>query len=199
MNRRDLIKTLLATAPLTVAGRVWAAPSTDARLLVVFLRGAYDAARSPTGLRHASRAGPRSPRPDVATPSRPSQSAIEVSSTASSRRALTCSGPSRQWWAMRRASARSSGSPPPAAPAAPASGAEHADPALDHIKVRGKLINPLLQERERVYVLLNKPKGYLSSVSDPEDRPLVTDLLPPSLGTSRAYNIEAESGRSLKE
>ena len=57
-----------------------------------------------------------------------------------------------------------------------------ADPARDHIKVRGKLINPLLHGREKVYVLLNKPKGYLSSVSDPEDRPLVTDLLPPSLG-----------------
>jgi 23S rRNA pseudouridine2605 synthase len=57
-----------------------------------------------------------------------------------------------------------------------------ADPAEDHIKVRGKLINPLLAKREKIYVLLNKPKGYLSSVSDPEERPLVTDLLPPSLG-----------------
>ena len=44
MNRRDLIKAFAAVAPLTVAGRVWAAPATDARLLVVFLRGAYDAA-----------------------------------------------------------------------------------------------------------------------------------------------------------
>ena len=44
MKRRDLIKAFAALAPLTVAGRVWAAPSTDARLLVVFLRGAYDAA-----------------------------------------------------------------------------------------------------------------------------------------------------------
>src|ERR1700724_2361457 len=44
MNRRDLIKAFAALAPLTVAGRVWAAPATDARLLVVFLRGAYDAA-----------------------------------------------------------------------------------------------------------------------------------------------------------
>jgi uncharacterized protein (DUF1501 family) len=44
MNRRDLIKALVAMSPLTVAGRVWAAPVTDARLLVVFLRGAYDAA-----------------------------------------------------------------------------------------------------------------------------------------------------------
>src|SRR5438445_2172311 len=44
MNRRDLIKAFAAAVPLTVAGRVWAAPATDARLLVVFLRGAYDAA-----------------------------------------------------------------------------------------------------------------------------------------------------------
>jgi 23S rRNA pseudouridine2605 synthase len=47
-----------------------------------------------------------------------------------------------------------------------------ADPEKDHIKVNGKLINPQLQSREKVYVLLNKPKGYLSSVSDPEGRPL---------------------------
>ena len=40
MNRRDLIKAFAAAVPLTVAGRVWAAPATDARLLVVFLRGA---------------------------------------------------------------------------------------------------------------------------------------------------------------
>ena len=44
MNRRELIKALVAMTPLTVAGRVWAAPASDARLLVVFLRGAYDAA-----------------------------------------------------------------------------------------------------------------------------------------------------------
>ena len=57
-----------------------------------------------------------------------------------------------------------------------------ADPERDHIKVRGRLINPLLKEREKVYVLLNKPRGYLTSVSDPENRPLVTELIPPSLG-----------------
>jgi 23S rRNA pseudouridine2605 synthase len=57
-----------------------------------------------------------------------------------------------------------------------------ADPQRDHIKVNGKLINPQLQTRDKVYVLLNKPRGYLSSVSDPEGRPLVTELLPPSLG-----------------
>ena len=57
-----------------------------------------------------------------------------------------------------------------------------ADPERDHIKVNGKLINPQLTSRDKVYVLLNKPRGYLSSVSDPEGRPLVTELLPPSLG-----------------
>lgn len=57
-----------------------------------------------------------------------------------------------------------------------------ADPDKDHIKVNGKLVNPQLKSREKVYVLLNKPKGYLSSVSDPEGRPLVTELLPPALG-----------------
>jgi pseudouridine synthase len=57
-----------------------------------------------------------------------------------------------------------------------------ADPARDHIKVRGRLINPLLKEQHKVYVLLNKPRGYLSSVSDPEGRPLVTELIPKALG-----------------
>ncbi len=52
-----------------------------------------------------------------------------------------------------------------------------ADPEKDHIKVRGKLINPALQKRSNVYVLLNKPKGYLSSAADPEGRKLVVDLV----------------------
>src|SRR3954468_15459566 len=52
-----------------------------------------------------------------------------------------------------------------------------ADPEKDHIKVRGRLINTKLQTRENVYILLNKPKGYLSSAADPEGRKLVTDLV----------------------
>jgi 23S rRNA pseudouridine2605 synthase len=52
-----------------------------------------------------------------------------------------------------------------------------ADPERDHIKVGGKLINPKFENRERVYVLLNKPKGVLSSAADPEGRKLVTDLV----------------------
>jgi 23S rRNA pseudouridine2605 synthase len=52
-----------------------------------------------------------------------------------------------------------------------------ADPEKDHIKVRGKLINTKLQNRSTAYILLNKPKGYLSSAADPEGRKLVTDLV----------------------
>jgi 23S rRNA pseudouridine2605 synthase len=49
-----------------------------------------------------------------------------------------------------------------------------ADLESDHIKVDGKL----LQGVERhVYLLLNKPKGYVTTVSDPEGRPTVMDLL----------------------
>ena len=62
-----------------------------------------------------------------------------------------------------------------------------ADPERDHIKVNGKLINPQLKARDKVYVLLNKPRGYLSSVADPEGRPLVTELLPPGVG--RLYPV----------
>jgi len=57
-----------------------------------------------------------------------------------------------------------------------------ADPERDHIKVRGRLINPLLQAREKIYVLLNKPRGYLTSLADPEGRPLVSELVPHSFG-----------------
>jgi len=44
MKRRDFVKMLGFAAPLTIAGRLYAAPQTQTRLLVVFLRGAYDAA-----------------------------------------------------------------------------------------------------------------------------------------------------------
>lgn len=53
-----------------------------------------------------------------------------------------------------------------------------ADPERDHIKVKGKLINPRLESLEKVYILLYKPVGYLVSLSDPQKRPLVTELLP---------------------
>jgi len=49
-----------------------------------------------------------------------------------------------------------------------------ADPDRDHIRVNGKLIR--IQEK-RVYLLLNKPPGYVSTLNDPEKRPTVIALL----------------------
>lgn len=56
-----------------------------------------------------------------------------------------------------------------------------ADPETDTIRVDGRPINTLLKERELVYVLLNKPRGYLASNSDPLQRPLAVDLLPAAI------------------
>ena len=49
-----------------------------------------------------------------------------------------------------------------------------ADPDRDHIKVDGKLLHG---PERHVYLLLNKPKGYVTTVSDPEGRPTVMDLV----------------------
>src|SRR5579884_571765 len=49
-----------------------------------------------------------------------------------------------------------------------------ADPAIDRIKVAGKV----LQGPERhLYLLVHKPKGYVTTVSDPEGRPTVMELV----------------------
>jgi 23S rRNA pseudouridine2605 synthase len=49
-----------------------------------------------------------------------------------------------------------------------------ADPERDHIRVDGRLLHG---PQRRIYVLLNKPKGYVTTVSDPEGRPTVMSLL----------------------
>lgn len=49
-----------------------------------------------------------------------------------------------------------------------------ADPASDTVAVDGK---PLAIASRKLYILLNKPVGYLTTLDDPEGRPLVTDLL----------------------
>lgn len=52
------------------------------------------------------------------------------------------------------------------------------DPAQAVITVDGK---PLRREEEKVCVLLNKPTGYVTTMSDPQGRPIVTDLLPQAI------------------
>lgn len=49
-----------------------------------------------------------------------------------------------------------------------------ADPERDEIRVDGRLISC---EIDRVYLMLNKPPGYVTTLSDPQGRPIVTDLL----------------------
>ncbi|HYA25243.1 MAG TPA: pseudouridine synthase [Terriglobales bacterium] len=49
-----------------------------------------------------------------------------------------------------------------------------ADPERDHIRVNGKLLRG---PERHVYLLMNKPKGYVTTVHDPENRPTVMDLL----------------------
>ena len=58
------------------------------------------------------------------------------------------------------------------------------DPIKDHITVHGKHIKP---HEPHAYVMLFKPRGVVSTNSDPEGRPLVTELLPRSLG--RLYPV----------
>jgi 23S rRNA pseudouridine2605 synthase len=55
---------------------------------------------------------------------------------------------------------------------------DKADPAVDSVKVDGRRVPPPVPQR---YLLLNKPPGYVSTVSDPEGRPTVLDLVPPAL------------------
>jgi 23S rRNA pseudouridine2605 synthase/16S rRNA pseudouridine516 synthase len=50
------------------------------------------------------------------------------------------------------------------------------DPEKDTIEVMGKLIK-YKEKKHFSYILLNKPKGYLTSLSDPFGRPIVLDLL----------------------
>jgi 23S rRNA pseudouridine2605 synthase len=59
-----------------------------------------------------------------------------------------------------------------------------ADPGRDHIRVDGKLLHGA--ERHRYY-MLNKPRGYVTTVSDPEHRPTVMEFF--SKSKERVYPV----------
>ena len=48
-----------------------------------------------------------------------------------------------------------------------------ADPSLDTITCDGKPIDL----EQKFYILLNKPAGYVTTLSDPQGRPVVSDLV----------------------
>lgn len=60
------------------------------------------------------------------------------------------------------------------------------DPEIDFICCDGKRVR-LFSGQKRIYLLLNKPKGYITSREDEKGRPTVMDLLPPLQG--RVYPI----------
>lgn len=53
--------------------------------------------------------------------------------------------------------------------------AERIDPAVDLVEVDGHAVS---RDESFVYIMLNKPAGYITSMGDPFDRPTVSDLVP---------------------
>jgi len=59
-----------------------------------------------------------------------------------------------------------------------------ADPTVDRITLDGRLLRGA---EARAYILLHKPRGYVTSRADPQGRPVVIDLLPP--GGPRVFPV----------
>ena len=60
------------------------------------------------------------------------------------------------------------------------------DPSCDRIEVGGKLVE---SSRGHSYLLLHKPAGVIATVTDPQDRRTVIDLLGASAGKRRLYPV----------
>ena len=64
---------------------------------------------------------------------------------------------------------------------------QQADPVQDAIAVDGTPINPE-QRPQKLYILLHKPRGVVSTCDDPEGRPTVLSLLPPELSQQQGIH-----------
>ena len=64
-----------------------------------------------------------------------------------------------------------------------------ADPALDIITVNG---TPLPRAETLRYILLHKPRGYVTTVRDPEGRPVVTELVPDDVRLYPVGRLDAD-------
>jgi pseudouridine synthase len=52
-----------------------------------------------------------------------------------------------------------------------------ADPSIERITVDNLPLPTIDSDEKKIYLLLNKPAGYVTTLSDPQGRPIVTDLL----------------------
>jgi pseudouridine synthase len=64
------------------------------------------------------------------------------------------------------------------------------DPEHDSITVDGR---PIPKRVKRMYLMLNKPAGYITTVSDPERRPTVMELVPHSMRIYPVGRLDANS------
>lgn len=77
---------------------------------------------------------------------------------------------------------------------------QKADLRKDKLKVDGKVIK-FAERPQPVYLLLNKPIGVVTTCSDPQDRPIILDFLPPKLrgeqGIHPVGRLDVESTGAL--